>query len=142
MPTISRSLEFDKTPEEIWAVTSDMDRYGDWNLTHTDFPDGTPQLEQGASFREKVTIMGMPGEATWTVAELDAPHKVVLDGQGPMGVKLGSKLELAPNGDGTSVTMEASFDGGPLAGPMGEAVGKAAGKTADESLEKLKGLIG
>ncbi len=63
--------------------------------------------------------MGMPGQATWTVTEREEPTRTVWSGEGPMGITLGTKLELAPNGDSTTVSIEVSFDGGPLSGPLG-----------------------
>ncbi len=141
MPTVSTSLDIPATAEQVWAVAADLSRYGDWNVTHTGFPDGLPSGEQGSSFKENITLMGMPGQATWTVAERTDPTKTVWSGEGPMGITLGSRLELTPNGDTTQVKIEVSFDGGPLAGPLGATVAASAEKSANESLEKLKGLI-
>lgn len=142
MPTVNQSVEILAPPDRVWAVVGDLSRYGEWNVTHSGFPDGTPQLEPGAAFKERVTIMGMPSEASWRIVELEAPKRLVLDGDGPMGVKLGQRLELAGNGEATTVRMEASFDGGPLAGPTGDAVAKSAEKAGVESLEKLRALVG
>jgi Polyketide cyclase / dehydrase and lipid transport len=142
MPTVSQSLQIAAGPERVWEVATDLSRYGEWNVTHTGFPDGTPQTEQGAQFKERITIMGMPGEASWTVTEATAPTRTVWSGEGPMGIKLGTKLELAPAGDSTTnVMIEVSFDGGPLIGPIGESVAKHAEKGALESLERLRGLV-
>jgi hypothetical protein len=141
MPTVTQSLDIPAPAEQVWAVATDLSRYGEWNVTHTGFPDGAPTPEAGTTFKEQITIMGMPGEASWTVTESTAPTRSVWDGEGPMGIKLGTKLELARNGESTTATIEVSFDGGPLAGPMGAAVAKSAEKGALESLEKLKGLV-
>ncbi len=141
MPTVSQSIDIPAPPEQVWSVATDWSRYGEWNVSHSGFPDGPPQPEPGATFRETITIMGMPGEAKWTVAESTAPSRTVWDGEGPMGIKLGTTLELAPSGDGTTVTISVSFDGGPLSGPLGESVAKSAEKGATESLERLKALI-
>jgi carbon monoxide dehydrogenase subunit G len=142
MPTVTQSVEIPAAPERVWEVATDLSRYGEWNVTHTDFPDGVPAADEGATFKERITVMGMPGEASWTVTDRSDPTRTVWDGEGPMGIKLGSKLQVEPGGDGTRVTIEVSFDGGPLSGPMGEAVAKSAEKGALESLEKLKGLVG
>ena len=141
MPTVTQSLDVPSPPEQVWNVATDWSRYGEWNVTHSGFPDGLPPSEPGATFKEKITIMGMPGEASWTVSELTAPTLTSWEGEGPMGIKLGTRLELAPSGDGTTVTISVSFDGGPLAGPLGESVAKSAEKGAAESLQKLKSLV-
>ena len=142
MPTVTQSLEIPAPPDKVWEVATDWTRYGEWNVTHTGFPEGAPANEQGATFKEKITIMGMPGEAKWTVAEVEEPKKLVWDGEGPMGITLGSKLELTPSGEGTTVALEVTFDGGPLAGPIGATVAASGQKASAESLEKLKGLVG
>jgi carbon monoxide dehydrogenase subunit G len=142
MPEVTQSVEIAAPAEKVWEVATDLSRYGEWNTSHTGFPDGTPTTEAGATFKEKITIMGMPGEATWTIAEAVAPERTVWSGQGPIGITLGTKLELAPSGDGTTVSISVSFDGGPLSGPMGATVAASAQKGAAESLEKLKSLVG
>jgi uncharacterized protein YndB with AHSA1/START domain len=141
MATVTQSVEIPAAPEKVWEVATDWSRYGEWNITHTGFPDGPPRAEQGAKFREQITIMGMPGDASWTVTESIAPTRTVWDGEGPMGIKLGTRLELARSGEGTMVSIAVSFGGGPLTGPIGDAVAKSAEKGALESLQRLKDLI-
>ena len=141
MPSVTQSLEIPAPAEQVWAIATDWTRYGEWNITHSGFPDGLPPDEQGATFKEKITIMGMPGEAQWKVREFSAPVRTAWDGEGPMGIRLGTMLELTPAAQGTTVSIHVSFDGGPLAGPIGDAVARSAQKGALESLERLKGLV-
>jgi hypothetical protein len=142
MPTVTTSVDIDAPAQAVWDVATDLSRYGEWNSSHSAFPDGTPTLEPGTTFRETIVVMGMPGEAKWTVAETEAPVKTVWTGEGPMGITLGTELALAANGDSTTVSLSVTFDGGPLAGPMGATVAASAEKGAAQSLEKLKGLVG
>ncbi len=142
MPTVVRTIDVARSPEEIWAVGADFSRYAEWNQTHKAFPDGPPQLIEGTTFRETVTIMGMPGEVKWTITEVVEPHRFALEGDGPMGIKLGAALELTPNGAGTTGALEASFGGGPLLGALGDSVARATEQATDRSLEKLGALIG
>jgi carbon monoxide dehydrogenase subunit G len=141
MPEVTQSLDIPAAPQAVWDVATDLSRYGEWNISHTGFPDGTPATEAGTKFREQITIMGMPGEANWEITEATAPERTVWTGAGPMGIVLGTRLELAPSGDGTTVSISVSFDGGPLAGPMGATVAASAEKGAAQSLEKLKELV-
>lgn len=141
MPTVTTSAELPADRQTVWSLVTDTSRRGEWNVAHVGFPDGPPQLEPEAKFKEKLTIMGMPGEADWTVKELEAPTRVVLDGVGPMGIMLGQKIELSGDGGATRVSLETSFDGGPLAGPLGATVAQSAEKAAAESLNKLKALV-
>ena len=141
MPEVTTSVDIDAPAQAVWDVATDLSRYGEWNSSHSAFPDGTPTTEQGTTFREQIVVMGMPGEAKWTIAEAQEPVRTVWTGEGPMGIALGTRLELAANGNGTTVSLSVSFDGGPLAGPMGATVAASAEKGAAESLEKLKGLV-
>lgn len=141
MPTVTKSMDIPAPPDKVWAVAGDLSRYGEWNITHTGFPEGQPSGEPGSEFKENITIMGMPGQAHWTVVDRIEETRTEWEGKGPMEIKLGSKIELEPNGDGTKVSIEVSFDGGPLAGPLGASVAASAEKGAAESLEKLKGLV-
>jgi carbon monoxide dehydrogenase subunit G len=141
MPEVTQSLDIPAAPQAVWDVATDLSRYGEWNISHTGFPDGTPATEAGTKFREQITIMGMPGEANWEITEATAPERTVWTGAGPMGIVLGTRLELAPSGDGTTVSISVSFDGGPLAGPMGATVAASAEKGAAQSLEKLAALV-
>ena len=142
MPTVVRTIDVAKSPEEIWAVGADFSRYAEWNQTHKAFPDGPPELVEGNTFRETVTIMGMPGEVKWTITEVVEPRRFALVGDGPMGIKLGAVLELTPSGAGTTGSLSASFGGGPLIGPLGDSVAKATEQATDASLSKLDALIG
>ena len=126
----------------MWALATDWSRYGEWNITHSGFPDGMPPSEQGAKFKERITIMGIPGEASWKVREFSAPVRTAWDGEGPMGIRLGTALELTPVNEGTTVSIHVSFEGGPLSGPVGDAVARSAQKGALETLERLRSLIG
>ncbi len=142
MPEVSSTAEMSAQPDHVWSVLSDFSRFGEWNQIHVDFPDGAPELAEGTTFREKVTIMGMPGEATWTIQQIEPGSRLVMDGDGPMGIKLAMSLDVAAENGGTKVTMTSSFDGAPLAGPLGDAVGKAATQAADASLQKARALVG
>lgn len=143
MPTVTQSLKIPATPEQVWAVAGDLSRYGEWNATHTGFPDGPPSTEPGATFKEQITIMGMPGEANWTVTEASPPTRMAWQGEGPMGIKLGTRLELASDGEhgSTTVTIAIAFEGSLLAGPIADAVSKSAQQGALDSLQRLKGLV-
>jgi carbon monoxide dehydrogenase subunit G len=141
MPTVTSSIEIPASAEQVWAVAADLSRYGEWNVAHTDFPDGTPQLAPDAKFREKISVMGMPGEATWTVTAVEEPSRIVFDGTGPMGITLGTSLELTAENGGTKVTLGTKFEGGPLAGPLGDSLAKSAQQAAEQSLGKLRDLV-
>jgi carbon monoxide dehydrogenase subunit G len=141
MPSVNKTVELSATPDAVWATITDFSKYGEWNTTHVAFPDGTPaSLEAGETFKEKVKIMGMPGEVAWSVVESNAPSSLKLSGKGPMGTHMAYAYTLSPAGDGTQLDLESEFGGAAL-GAMAGALTKETDKALDESVEKLKGLV-
>jgi uncharacterized protein YndB with AHSA1/START domain len=141
MPTITKTAELAAAPDQVWAKLTDLSAYGDWNVVHVGFPDGAPaDLTPAATFKEKVKIMGMPGEVTWTVEAVEEAAKLELAGAGPMGTKMRTCYALEPNGGGTKLVYESEFGGAALAAMEGPLT-KESDKAATESIEKLVGLF-
>jgi Polyketide cyclase / dehydrase and lipid transport len=142
VPTVSTTREILAPLECVWGIVKDPRRYGDWNVTHAGFPDGTPEsYAEGMTLRERLVIMGLPAEANWTITLYDDLRGVVMVGDGPMGITLGQTLSLTQNGDGTVAEVATSIDGGLLVRPIVESLAQAARKAASESLEKLSALV-
>src|SRR5687767_10883227 len=93
--TVSTTREIRAPLESVWEIIKDPSRYGDWNVTHTAFPDGTPNFyAEGMTIRERLVIMGMPAEAKWTITLYEDLGGVVMVGDGPMGITLRQRLSL------------------------------------------------
>ncbi|MFD7614253.1 SRPBCC family protein [Streptomyces sp. NPDC059828] len=141
MAEVSAEARIDAPAGKVWAQLTDFTSYGRWNATHTSFPQGGPHtLETGATFPENMKLMGFPAEVMWTVAELEPERVLAITGKGPMGVTVGTRYALVPDGDATTLRIEGEF--------TGAAVSLMAGKLKDsataalnESLRKLSGLV-
>ncbi len=142
MASISQSATIPVAASDVWAKLSDIANSGDWLATHVGFPDGAPAaLEPGTTYKENVTIMGMPGEVVWTIASVDPGSRLELTGVGPMGTQLSASYEVQEDGEGsTTVTFESGFEGAALAA-MEAPLLTASEKALNESLEKLKGIL-
>src|SRR3954452_15107790 len=98
MAVLENSIQIEAEQDKVWAAIADLDVYGQWMTLHVDFPEGTPdEMKQGESFKEKVKIMGMPGDVTWTVAEFEEGSRIELSGAGPMGTTLTAAFNLEAN---------------------------------------------
>ncbi|MEV5978253.1 SRPBCC family protein [Streptomyces sp. NPDC052114] len=141
MAEVSAEARIDAPTEKVWAQLTDFTAYGEWNATHTSFPQGGPTaLEVGGTFVENMKLMGFPAEVNWTIEELETARTLAITGKGPMGVTVGTRYRLSPDGPGTLVRIEGEF--------TGAAVSLMAGKLKDsataalnESLRKLDGLV-
>ena len=141
MAEVSAEARIQAPAEKVWAQLTDWPAYGEWNATHTNFPQGGPEtLAVGATFQENMKLMGFPAEVEWTVAELEPARVLVIRGKGPMAVSVATRYTLTPDGDATTVRIAGEF--------TGAAVSLMAGKLKDsgtaalnESLRKLGGLV-
>ncbi len=99
MAPISESVEVSAGQEQAWAKIADLDNAGEWMTVHVDYPNGGPgPAEQGKTFKQKVTIMGMPGEVDWTIELVEAPSVLAMKGAGPMGTTLAARFTVIGNG--------------------------------------------
>ncbi|MEV8320809.1 SRPBCC family protein [Streptomyces sp. NPDC059900] len=141
MAEVSAEARIEAPAEKVWAQLTDFSTYGEWNATHTSFPKGAPTtLETGGTFAENMKLMGFPAEVTWTIEELESERTLAIKGKGPMGVTVGTRYSLIPEGDATTMRIDGDF--------TGAAVSLMAGKLKDsataalnESLRKLAGLV-
>jgi uncharacterized protein YndB with AHSA1/START domain len=141
MAALENSIRIPASRDKVWAAIADLDVYAQWMTLHVDFPEGTPdEMKPGESFKEKVKIMGMPGDVTWTVADYQEGERIELSGAGPMGTTLSAVFEVKAEGDETEVAYSSEFGGAALA-PLAATLEKEAAKAGQESLEKLKELV-
>ncbi|WP_438489185.1 type II toxin-antitoxin system Rv0910 family toxin [Streptomyces sp. S186] len=141
MADVTARTRIEAPVEKVWARLTDFDSYGQWNATHTGFPHGGPQpLQVGAAYEENMKLMGFPAEVTWTVQELKPGRLLAVKGKGPMGVSLGMRYELTPDGEATAVRIDGTFTGAAVS-LMAAKLKDSASAALDESLRRLAGLV-
>ncbi|MEU4357084.1 type II toxin-antitoxin system Rv0910 family toxin [Streptomyces virginiae] len=141
MAEVTAESRIEAPAAKLWSQLTDWDAYGQWSMTHTNFPQGGPQtLAVGSTFAENMKMMGFPAEVLWTVSELEDERLFAITGKGPMGVAVLTRYTLTPDGGATTVRIDGEF--------TGAAVSLMAGKLKDsataalnESLRKLAGLV-
>ncbi|MFF9983229.1 type II toxin-antitoxin system Rv0910 family toxin [Streptomyces erythrochromogenes] len=141
MAEVTAESRIEASAAQLWSQLTDWDAYGQWSMTHTNFPQGGPQtLAVGSTFAENMKMMGFPAEVVWTVSELEDERLFAITGKGPMGVAVLTRYTLTPEGGATTVRIDGEF--------TGAAVSLMAGKLKDsataalnESLRKLAGLV-
>ena len=142
MGRIEKSVEYTASPEEVWAIVSDLNRFGDWLSMHKSWKSEVPsELSEGTQVTAVVSLLNMPNTITWTIDEHRPPHTVRLSGTGMAGVKVAIGLDVEPAGAGSLVTIGADFEGQMIVGAIGQAVEKAGNTELDQSLSRLGGLV-
>ncbi|MCK7628164.1 SRPBCC family protein [Streptomyces sp. RS10V-4] len=140
MADVTAQARIEAPAEKVWDRLTDFNSYGQWNATHTDFPHGGPQpLQVGATYQENMKLMGFPAEVNWTVRELEPGRLLAVQGKGPMGVNLGMRYRLTPDGGATEVRIEGTFTGAAVS-LMAAKLKDSASAALNESLRKLTTL--
>jgi len=141
MAEVTAQARIDAPTEKLWDRLTDFDSYGEWNATHTAFPKGGPEtLEVGAAYEENMKLMGFPAEVVWTVRELEPGRLLDVQGKGPMGVSLGMRYALTPEGGATDVRIDGTFTGAAVSLMAGK-LRDSAGAALNESLRRLATLV-
>ncbi|MDO8208769.1 SRPBCC family protein [Conexibacter sp. CPCC 206217] len=138
---VSHSTELPATPQDAWKRFADFSVYSAWNVNHVDFPDGPPTLASGAEFREQLQVRRAPAEVKWVVSTFAPDREIVLDGKGPMGIKLRQTFTFEPAGEGSRFANTLEFSAVALK-PMISALEKEVGKTVAESVQRFRAQLG
>lgn len=143
MSSVNATITIPASQERLWDVIVKPASYESWLTIHTKWKSELPEtFSQGAQVAEVVTMLGMPNTIAWTVDELQAPAKLRISGTGMAGVKTAFTLVVAPDGNGGStVTIDAEFEGQMVTGALGKAVEKDAKENLEKSLAKLGDLV-
>lgn len=127
--------------EQVMQTLLRLDRLPEWVAMHVSWPADPPEAaEPGAVFAQQVSIMGIPADVRWTVADV-TPTSVSLRGTGPMGIKVGFELGVVASADGSTVRFDAGMDGQPLRGPLGASIVRTLKTELASSLDALEHLM-
>lgn len=142
MPHIDRARHFDVEPERLWAVVADPHRFGEWLTMHRSWASELPaEFSAGTQVTAVVAVLNIPATVTWTVERYDAPLAVRLRGVGLAGIEVAIALDLAPDADGSALTVSADFDGALVGGALGPLIENAGQAELDRSLERLGAVL-
>jgi carbon monoxide dehydrogenase subunit G len=143
MGSVNATVTVPASQEQVWDVIVNPATYENWLTIHTKWKSEIPEtFTQGAQAAEVVTMLGMANTITWTVDALEAPAQLRISGTGMAGVKTAFTLAVSPDGDGGStVRIDAEFEGQMIAGALGKAVEKDAKENLEKSLAKLGDLV-
>jgi carbon monoxide dehydrogenase subunit G len=143
MSGIEASVDVDASPEDVWAVLSDVDRVGEWLTVHDGFDEAPDRLEEGAELQQRVSSGDIGAEVEWSVEEIEPPVFMAWSGRATGGAKLRTTYRLTPSDDGTRVACRTAYDlpGGPLGAIAGRVAEPRGRDEAERSLGRLRALV-
>lgn len=138
MASVSVTQDLTVSPQAAWDSLTNLADWESWLTIHQGWKSELPsEVAPGTRITEVVSVMGMANKIEWTVTEVDAPSSVAIEGTGMAGVKVKFALSVAPADSGSTITMDADFNGTMIVGPIGKAVAKNAQADLEASLAKF-----
>jgi uncharacterized membrane protein len=145
MARIERQIEVDRSPGEVFALLTDLDRLPEWATIVVETRDVSDlPVRQGCTFRQTLRVLGREVETDWRVTELDPPNHVAYEAAAPGGGTLTMRQSVAPHDAGSRVALEIDYElpGFWLGELLDRGVVEAHNeREADASLERLKRLL-
>lgn len=141
MIEISREREVPGAREDVAALVCDLERWPEWFVLHKGWIGEVPsEAEIGLRFRHKVRALGIPGEVTWEITDLDVPARFAARGKGTSGAKMEVDFRIWERDGGSCVAFTAKIGGFALR-PLKGQLEPWLGTRADRSLDRLSALL-
>ena len=147
MAHITRSIEIDTSPEEIFDYITDLDRLTEWATIVKETRDlGDRPIQQGTTFSQTVKAAGsVEIDCDWHVKQLERPRHVHYEATAPDGGEMQMSQTVTRLDDGRS-KVEIDLDYEVPGGILGQIADKLIfegqnEKEADTSLENLKRIL-
>ena len=141
MPTIERSIDIDRSADDVWAVLEDVRRLPEFSPSTVEVTAPSRLDHVGQRFRQVVVLAGRRFESEWEVAGLVPDRCLAIEGSLVPGTHYRIHEQLTPTGpDGCRFTLRMQYKL-PF-GPLGRLAGKLGveAKAADEAAGLLAGL--
>ena len=108
-PAIARgSIQIEASPETVWDIVSDIERWPEWNPDVTD-AELHGSLAAGGTFTWKAG----PGKIRSSLSEVDAPRRIAWTGK-TLGISAVHTWVIEPTENGVELTTEESWSGLPV----------------------------
>ncbi len=145
MARIERSIEINRSPEQIFDVLTDLNRLPDWATIVVQTHDVPEQaIGNGATFRQTIRVAGRNLEIDWRVAELERPRHVAYEATEVGGGQLAMRQTVVPADSGSRVELELDYElpGGWLGAAVDRAyLERRNEREVEHSLHNLKDLL-
>jgi polyketide cyclase/dehydrase/lipid transport protein len=141
MATVDVAVSSDLSPEQAWALASDLRRFDEWLTIFGGWRSDVPaQIEVGTCVSSCIKVKGFRNVVHWRVTTYDEPKLLELVGRGRGGIRIGLCLHVEDNKPGTTFRVVADLSGGLLSTPVGRLVAKVIESDVRRSVSKLAAL--
>jgi len=141
MATVDVSVSSDMTPEQAWALASDLSRLDEWLTIFGGWRSDVPStIKEGTRVSACIKVKGFRNIIHWKVTQYDPPVCIELRGSGRGGVRLALNMTITDKQSGSTFHLSADLRGGVLSGPVGSLVARVLRSDIRKSVENLSRL--
>jgi hypothetical protein len=146
MAKVDVAVSSDLSPEQAWALASDLRRFGEWLTIFGGWRSEVPaQIEVGTCVSSLIKVRGFRNTIHWRVTRYDEPKTIELVGRGRPGICIALRLcvkEIRPGSSsnvasGSVFQVIAELTGGLLNTRIGNLVAKVLESDVRKSVSKL-----
>jgi hypothetical protein len=139
--SVTTSIDLKAQAPAVWAVLSDLGNLGAWVTNHAGYVGAAPQsLATGTEYTERLRVLGMPNDVSWTVSALDDGRRLAQEGRGPMGISIEAEYIVEPTAEGSRLTVSQAFSGAAVFAVKGQLEREVKG-AQESSLARLRELV-
>ena len=129
------------TPEQAWALASDLGRFEEWLTIFGGWRGPVPDtVGVGTAVSSMIKVKGFRNVIHWEVTGYDEPRRIQLRGCGRGGVRIDLDMSVVDNRPGSTFHLVAEISGGLLSGPVGRLVAKVLTSDVRKSVRNLAAL--
>jgi hypothetical protein len=141
MASVDVSVSSDLTPEQAWALASNLDRFDEWLTIFGGWKSPVPDvIEKGTTVSSLIKVKGFRNTIHWEVTAYDPPKRIELCGRGRGGVRISLKMAIADDRPGSTFHLIADLSGALLNGPVGTLVARVLRSDVERSVQNLAAL--
>lgn len=139
--SVTTSIDLKAEARTVWAALSDLGKLGTWMSGHVGYVGAAPAaLVPGTEYTERIRVLGMPNDVTWTVSTVDEGSRIAQEGRGPMGISIDSEYTVEPTPEGSRLTISQAFSGAVLFAVKSQ-LEREVKNAQESSLAKLRELV-
>jgi hypothetical protein len=149
MATVDVAVSSDLSPDQAWALASDLRRFDDWLTIFGGWRSDVPShVEVGTCVSSLIKVKGFRNTIHWRVTRYDEPKTIELVGRGRPAICIALRLcvkEIRPGpspkvASGSTIQVIAELTGGLLNTRIGNLVAKVLESDVRKSVSKLAQL--
>jgi hypothetical protein len=141
MARVDVAVSSDLSPEQAWALASDLRRFDEWLTIFGGWRSEVPaQIEVGTCVSSCMKVKGFRNVVHWRVTRYDEPKLIELVGRGRPRIRIAMTLCVSDDRHGSTFQVVADLSGGLLSTPLGRVVAKVLESDVTKSVANLAAL--